>query len=160
MSFQLSIAGQESLRDLLRKSHNARAAMLPVLWLVQQEEGCVSDEAVEYVARSLDVPVAEVFGVVTFYDAFKRRRLGKHHIQVCTNICCWLRGSMELLTYLKARLGIEVGDVTEDGKFSLGTVPCIGACGGAPAMMVNLDYFEEMTPSKVDEVVGSLKRHL
>jgi len=158
MAFELTTSGQERLREFLARCHDARAALLPALWLVQEEAGFISDEAVEHVARSLDVPVAEVFGVVTFYDMFKRRRLGRHHIQVCTNICCWLRGSMELLEYLKARLGIDVGGITEDGNFSLGTVPCIGACGGAPAMMIDLDYFEEMTPARVDEVLRSLKK--
>jgi NADH:ubiquinone oxidoreductase subunit E len=94
---------------------------------------------------------------VTFYTMFNRSRPGRHHIRLCTNICCWLRGSRELLAYLKARLGINEGETTEDGEFTLSTVECLGACGGSPMMMMDDTYYEELTFEKVDEVLKKVK---
>lgn len=132
--------------------------MLPALWLVQDEYGHIPDEAVEYVSMALGVAVPEVYGCVTFYTMFNRRKIGRHHIQLCTNICCWLRGSEELLRHIKAKLGIDVGETTEDGAFTLSTVECLGACGGAPMMMLDLDYYENLTIERVDEILKAVSK--
>lgn len=158
MAFKLQEKNEEKLRELLKRYPNSRAALMPALWLVQEEAGYISDEAIEYVAMSLDISAADVYGAVTFYTMFNRRKIGRHHIQLCTNICCWLRGSKELLKYLKAKLGIDVGETTEDGNFTLSTVECLGACGGAPMMMLDLDYHENLTTEKVDELLDGCKR--
>ena len=125
---------------------------------IQEERGFISDTAIEYIAAKLDLPVADVFGAVTFYTMFNRKQIGKHHIQVCTNICCWLKGSKDVLDYLKARLDIEEGETTENGEFTLSTVECLGACGGAPMMMVDLEYYENLTFEKIDQILESLKK--
>ncbi|MBI2092893.1 MAG: NADH-quinone oxidoreductase subunit NuoE [Deltaproteobacteria bacterium] len=156
MNFTLSKEGEEKIGTLLKRYPSTRAALLPALWLVQDEAGWISDEAAEYVAAKLDLPAAEVYGTLTFYTMFNRRKLGRHHIEVCTNICCWLKGSEEILTYLKAKLGINEGETTEDGKFTLSTVECLGACGEAPMMMVDLEYYGDLTHDKIDEILKSL----
>lgn len=153
MAFTLSNEREKELREIIKRYPNTKAALLPVLWLVQEEAGYISDEAVFYVSKLLDMPSAEVFGALTFYTMFNRKKIGRHHIQVCTNICCWLKGSKDILEYLKARLGIDVNQTTEDGKFTLGTVECLGACGGAPVMMMDLEYYEDLTPGKIDEIL-------
>ena len=157
MSFSLSKEREQQLRETVKRYPNARAAVLPALWLVKEEKGYVSDEAVEYVAKALDLPVSDVFGTLTFYTIFNRREVGKSHIQICRNICCWLRGSEDIFKYISAKLGISAGETTEDKKFTLSTVECLGACGGAPVIQINDDYYEEMTTDKVDEILGSLR---
>ncbi len=157
MAFNLSIEREGELKAVIARYPVTRSALLPALWLVQDETGFVSDEAVAYVAKTLDLPEADVYGALTFYTMFNRRKLGRHHIQVCTNICCWLRGSEDVLKYLKAKLNIDVGGTTKDGAFTLSTVECLGACGGAPMMMVDLEYYEDLTPVKIDEILKNLK---
>lgn len=157
MPFNLSPEREKKLHELLGRYPTARSATLPALWLVQEECGYISDEAIEYVARMLDIAPADVYGVATFYTMFNRRKLGRHHIQICTNICCWLRGSEQILEYVKARLGIGVGETTKDNLFTLGTVECLGACGDAPMMMVDAEYYENLTPQRIDEILERLK---
>ncbi|PIR17065.1 MAG: NADH-quinone oxidoreductase subunit NuoE [Deltaproteobacteria bacterium CG11_big_fil_rev_8_21_14_0_20_49_13] len=158
MSFRLSTEREDKLHEVIKRYPSTRAALLPALWLVQEDAGYVSDEAIEYVAMQLDVPVADVYGAVTFYTMFNRRKIGRHHIQLCTNICCWLRGSEEMLKYLKAKLGIGAGETTEDGAITLSTVECLGACGDAPMMMVDLDYHENLTFEKLDGIIKECRK--
>jgi NADH-quinone oxidoreductase E subunit len=158
MSFKISQACEKRIEELISRYPTASAALLPSLWEIQEERGFISDTAIEYIAAKLDLPVADVFGAVTFYTMFNRKQIGKHHIQVCTNICCWLKGSKDVLDYLKARLDIEEGETTENGEFTLSTVECLGACGGAPMMMVDLEYYENLTFEKIDQILESLKK--
>lgn len=157
MAFDLSENAKQKLHETITHYSSARSALLPALWLVQEERGYVSDEAIEYVARFLDMPIAEVYGAVTFYTMLNRRKIGKYHIQVCRNICCWLRGAEDVVQYLKMRLKIDIGETTEDGMFTLSTVECIGACGSAPVMQVNNEYYENLTMEKIDDILGSLR---
>ncbi len=135
---------------------HAKAALLPVLWEVQRAAGWVSGEAEAWVARRLGVSPAHVHGCVTFYTMYKQRPLGRHHIQVCTTLSCMLRGCDELLQHLKDKLGIEEGQVTPDGKFSLVRVECLGSCGTAPMFQLNDDYHENLTLEAVDRLLSSL----
>jgi len=134
-----------------------RASLLSLLWKIQNESGFISDEDIKKVSVSLEIPESEVYGVVTFYGMLTRRKLGKNLICLCSNICCWLRGSGDILNYLKARLGIGPGETTKDGLFTLFTVECLGACGGAPMMMVNGEYFENLDYNKIDDIINGLK---
>ena len=154
--FTLNLKREEELRKIITRYPNVRAALLPALWLVQEEAGFVSDEAIEYVARELDISAADVYGTVTFYTMFNRRKIGRHHIQVCRNICCWLRGSEQILEYLKAKLGIDVKETTKDGMFTLGTVECLGACGTAPVMQIDNEYYENLTQGKIDSILENV----
>jgi NADH-quinone oxidoreductase subunit E len=135
-----------------------RSAMVPLLLYAQDEVGHVSDEVIAEVARRVDVRPIEVTEVISYYSMLHRQPVGKHHIQVCTNISCMLRGADELFQHCCQKLGIGHKQTTPDGLFSLEEVECLGACCGAPAMQVNYDYYENLTPEKVDALIEELKK--
>lgn len=134
-----------------------RAAMLPTLWLAQRQWGWISPEVMEYVAKLLEVAPMKVYEVVTFYTMFNQKPVGKYHLQVCRTLSCELCGKEDIVSHLKNKLGIKLGETTVDGKFTLTEVECLGSCGTAPMMQVNEDYYESLTPQKVDEILASLK---
>ena len=131
--------------------------MLPALWKVQEQEGSISLEAMAAVAKYLGVHVSRVYGVVTFYTMFHHEPIGRYHIQLCKTLSCALCGKGEILEHLKERLGIDVGETTEDGRFTLSQVECLGSCGTAPVMQVNDTLYENLTPEKVDEILKELE---
>lgn len=135
-----------------------RSAMVPLLLYAQDEVGYISDEVIEEVARRVDVRAIEVVEVVSYYSMLHRQPIGKYNLQVCTNISCMLRGGEEILDHCKKRLGIGHKQTTADGLFSLEEVECLGACCGAPALQVNYDYYESLTPEKIDALIGKLKQ--
>ena len=134
-----------------------QSALLAVLHLLQAERGYIADEDIEYAAKRVDVPVAHVAGVVSFYTMFRRRPPGRHHLQVCRTLSCQLRGCREILVHLRKRLGIGEGEVTSDGRFSLVAVECLGSCDTAPMMQVNDDYHEGLTIERLDALLDSMK---
>jgi NADH-quinone oxidoreductase E subunit len=133
------------------------AAMLPVLYLAQREFGYLSAEAIAYVAAIMDVPVARVYGVVTFYTMLHMKPVGRHHIQVCRTLPCALAGAERITLTLKAKLDIGVGETTADGRFTLSEVECLASCGTAPMMQVNDDYYENLNEQSVGEILDRLK---
>jgi len=157
MAFEFSKERRAEAEEILKRYPVKRAALLPVLWLIHDEEGYISDDAVKFAAEYLEMSPAEVWGVVTFYTMFQRRPVGRHHIQVCTNLCCRLKGADWLLDYLKGKLNAEVGKTTKDGKFHLSTVECLGSCGTAPMMQIDNDYHENLDAEKVDKIISNLK---
>jgi NADH-quinone oxidoreductase subunit E len=132
------------------------AALLPVLHLVQRETGCLAAEEERFVARALGLKPVKVREVVTFYTMFLRRPVGKYHLQVCSNLSCSLLGAGPLLEYLRQKLGIGIGETTADGRFTLSTVECLGACEQAPCLMINFDYYGQLDREKIDKILGSL----
>lgn len=134
----------------------AASALLPVLHLVQEAEGCVSPRAQERVAERLDLPPAWVAGVVSFYTMLRDRPAGLYHLQVCRTLSCALRGAEELLEHLRRRLGIREGETTPDGRFTLSAVECLGSCGTAPVVQINDDYHEGLSPEGIDRVIEGL----
>lgn len=135
-----------------------RAAIMPTLWVAQEEFGYIGDEVVEYVAGLLGLSPAYVAGVASFYTMFYRKPMGRYHIQVCTNLSCSLLGSETILDVISKRLGIGVGETTADGLFSLSEVECLGSCGTAPMMQINDDYWENLTPQRTVEILDRLER--
>ena len=133
------------------------AAMLPVLYLAQQEFGHLGPEAIEYVAALMGQAPARVRGVVSFYTMYNMKPIGRHHIQVCRTLPCALRGAEQVTSLLKKKLGIECGETTSDGRFTLSEVECLASCGTAPMMQVNDDYFENLTEEKISEILDGLK---
>ncbi|HSS77180.1 MAG TPA: NAD(P)H-dependent oxidoreductase subunit E, partial [Thermoanaerobaculia bacterium] len=115
------------------------------------------DEAIAAVAAELDLPVAKVYGVVTFYDLFHQNRVGRHRIRVCNNLSCQLRGAEEVLEILHQELGVGEEEVTADGRCSYIHFECLGSCDTAPMMMVDDDYHENLTPNRVRQIVKGLK---
>ncbi len=134
-----------------------RSAMVPLLLFSQDEIGYVSDEVIEEVARRLEVKPIEVIEVISYYSMLHRQAVGRHHLQVCTNISCMLRGGEEIFGHCSRKLGIGSKQTTPDGTFSLEEVECIGACCGAPAMQVNYDYYENLTPQRIDALIEKLR---
>lgn len=157
MSLEFSDAAKQELAEILARYPEKRPAMLPVLYLAAREFGHVGPEAEEYVARLLDVPVVKVREVLSFYTLIPTRPLGRHHIQVCRNIACYLRGYENLLDHLRDRLKIDVGETTEDGRVTLSVVECLGACEIAPMMQIDDDYHGNLTPESVDRLLDSLE---
>jgi NADH-quinone oxidoreductase subunit E len=153
----LSDALQKKFDEFLTRYPVKRSAMVPMLLAGQDEVGYISDEIIEEVARRIGVPTIEVVEVISYYSMLRRQPAGKYHLQVCTNISCMLRGGEEILTHCQKKLGIGHKQTTPDGKFSLEEVECLGACCGAPAMQVNYDYYENLTPEKVDALLEKLK---
>ena len=131
-----------------------RSALIPMLLYAQDEVGYISEPVIQEIAKRLDLFDLDVRSVLSYYSMLRTKPAGKFNIQVCTNISCMLRGGYEILDHCKAKLGIGHKQVTPDGQFSLEEVECIGACCWAPAMQVNYDFHEDLTPAKVDEVLA------
>jgi NADH-quinone oxidoreductase E subunit len=151
---------QESLKrfdEIVHRYPKKEAAMLPVLYLAQREFGYIGPEVMDYVAEIMDVPVARVYGVVTFYTMFNMKPIGRHHIQVCRTLPCALAGSERITAAIKEKLKIGVGETTPDGRFTLTEVECLASCGTAPMMQVNDDYYENLTEKNVGEILDRLK---
>lgn len=147
---------EKKVDELITRYPQPKAALLPVLWAVQREQGWVGLASEEWVARRLGVTAAHVHGAVTFYTMFKQRPSGKYHVQVCTTLSCMLRGSDELVGHLCAKLGIQPGETTQDGKYSLVCVECLGSCDTAPMLQLNDDYHENLTAASVDRLLERL----
>jgi NADH-quinone oxidoreductase E subunit len=145
------------LDSIIMQYPQKQAALLPALHLIQEREGYISEEAMQYIADYLGIPFGHVLGVVTFYTMFYDKPMGRHHIQVCTNISCQLLGAESILDHIGKRCGIKPGQTTDDGKFTLSEVECLGSCGTAPMMQVNDDYHENLTAERVDSIIDSLK---
>src|SRR5450755_384698 len=133
-----------------------RSALIPMLMYAQDEFGFISDEMVKEIARRLDLNEVQVEETLAYYSMLHRKPWGKNHVQVCTNVACMLRGGNELLDRAKKRLEIGHKETTADGVFSLEEVECIGACTGAPALQVNYDFFENVSPMKFDRLIEDL----
>jgi NADH-quinone oxidoreductase subunit E len=130
-----------------------RSALVPMLLYAQDEVGYVSDEVIAELAQRLDLLELDVRNVLSYYSMLRVRPAGKYNVQVCTNISCMLRGGYELLDHCKHRLGVGHKGVTPDGLFSLEEVECIGACCWAPAVQVNYDFHDNLTPEKLDTIL-------
>ncbi|MES2252215.1 MAG: NADH-quinone oxidoreductase subunit NuoE [Pseudomonadota bacterium] len=134
------------------------SAVLPLLDLAQRESGgWLPTPAMEAVATMLDMPFIRVYEVATFYTMFNLKPVGRHHVQVCGTTPCWLRGAEDIMNTCKKHLGIQKGGTTDDGLFTLSEFECLGACVNAPVVQINDDYFEDLTPEKMVELLDQLK---
>jgi NADH-quinone oxidoreductase subunit E len=135
----------------------ARSALLPLLHLVQAEEGYVSQDGIRYCAGKLGLTETEVVGVVSFYTMYKRQPVGEYHVGVCTNSLCGVLGGEQILAELREHLGVADDEPTPDGKVSLEHVECNAACDFAPVLMVNWEFFDNMTPDSARQLVDDLR---
>ncbi len=154
----LSEALKKKFDEVITRYPVKRSAIVPLLLFAQDEVGYVSDEVIEEVARRVEVRPIEVVENISYYSMLHRQPVGKYHFQVCTNISCMLRGGEEILHHCSRKLGIGHKQTTPDGLFSLEEVECLGACCGAPAMQVNYEYYENLTPEKIDALMEKLKK--
>lgn len=135
-----------------------RSAVMPLLDLAQRQEGWVTRAAMEVVAEMLDMPPILVYEVATFYTMYNLKPVGKHHIQVCTNVPCQLRGADEVVAACRKELGIGLGETTPDGQFSLAEVECLAACVNAPVIWIADDYYEDLDADSTRKLIQALKR--
>jgi NADH-quinone oxidoreductase subunit E len=153
----LSEALKKKFDEVIARYPVKRSAIVPLLLYAQDELGHVSDELIEEVARLVEVKPIEVVENISYYSMLHRHPIGKYNLQVCTNISCMLRGGEEIFAHCAKKLGIGHKQTTEDGVFSLEEVECLGACCGAPAMQVNYDYHENLTPETIDVLLDKLR---
>lgn len=133
-----------------------KAALMHTLWMAQHKFGWLSEDVLKYVADLLQLPYAHVLGVATFYTMYFKKPMGRYHIQVCTNVSCMLRGGEDLYEQVKTRYGIGHNERTDDGMVSLEEVECMGACGGAPMIAINEEYYENLNSEKVETLLQSV----
>lgn len=141
------------LQQVIEKNKNVRGALIPVLHEAQEIYGYLPLDVQKTIAEGLGVPLAEVYGVVTFYSQFYLNPKGKYKINVCLGTACYVKGAGALVEKFKEELGIDVGECTEDGKFSLDACRCIGACGLAPVLTINEDVHGRISPDDVKDIL-------
>jgi NADH-quinone oxidoreductase subunit E len=153
----LSQAACQQIQALMSKYPQKRSALIPSLQLAQKETGYLSGDTICEIARLFDLSPNEVSEVASFYTMLYKKPMGKYVIQVCTNISCLLCNAEDIVSHLTGKLGIQLGETTPDGKYTLLEVECLGSCGTSPVIQINEDYYEELTPEKVDRILDSLK---
>jgi NADH-quinone oxidoreductase E subunit len=132
-------------------------SLIPILQKIQEEEGCLSREAVIEVGKTLDIPSSKIYGVATFYNQFRFEPQGKYHVQVCRGTACHVLGSATVLQELEKMLKIKAGQTTRDGKFSMEVVACIGACGLAPVICVNGEFHAKVTKEELQGIIDEYR---
>jgi NADH-quinone oxidoreductase E subunit len=158
MPLEFSAQSKARVEKALAQYPNKQAALLPVLHIAQDEFGHLPDEALELVAKTLELAPAHVFGVITFYTMFHREKHGRNELMVCTNVSCMLRGAYDMLHYLEKKLGIKAGETTPDGAFSIVEEECLAACANAPMMICGNQYFLDLTEQKLDVIIDDLRK--
>jgi NADH-quinone oxidoreductase subunit E len=144
--------------EKMKEYPTKRGFLVPMLLYSQDEAGYLSDEIIAHLAKKTELPELEVRNVISYYSLLHTKPMGKYHVQVCTNISCMLRGGEEILDHCKNKLGIGHKQTTPDGTFSLEEVECIGACSWAPAVQINYDFHENLTPGKMDTVIEQYRK--
>jgi NADH-quinone oxidoreductase subunit E len=157
-TFVLSSEGEARLQEILDRYPTRQSALMPALWVVQEERGHIPPAAVAWLAARLEVTEARVWELITFYAMFRSEPQAEHVLQVCRNISCHILGAPSIVAHLEKRLGIRLGQTTPDGKFALEGVECLGACGLGPALQVGKHFYERLTPAKVDAILEGLRR--
>lgn len=146
---------KDEIEALCAKYPSRRSALLPVLWKVQEQEGWVSQDAMREVADIIGCTAAEVYEVVSFYTMYQQKPTGRHHIAFCHTLSCAICGAYEAIDYIRHHYGFDHhGRVSNDGRFSIENVECIGACSIAPAMLVGENLYGNLTPERIDEILG------
>lgn len=157
MSPEFSAQTKKKVEEIISHYPRKQAALLPVLHIAQREFDYISPETEKLVAGLLGIKPIKVREAVTFYSMLLSKPIGKYHLQVCSNLSCSITGAEKMIEYLKEKLKIEVGETTPDGKFTLSTVECLGACEYAPCMQVNCDYYGNLTKKEIDSILSKLE---
>jgi len=135
-------------------SDRTRSALIPLLMLVQRERGWIDNPGVNFLAKFLNIEVTDVWETATFYSMFNMRPVGRHHIQICKTLSCRIMGEPDITGHICSKLGIHPGETTDDGKYTVTMVECLGSCGTAPMMQIGFDYHEDLTVEKVDRILA------
>ena len=144
-------------REIVSRYPVAKSATIPLLHLAQEQDGHVTDDAMEHIAELVGTTPAQVLGTCSFYEMFKREPVGTYLVNICTNISCQIMGGEELLHHAEHSLGIKAGSTTSDGMFTIEDVECIAACTEAPCLQVNYRYFHKITTTEYDELITDLR---
>lgn len=156
--FQLSQQGLEKVKSELKRYEVKESAIIPALYVAQKENsGWISDEVIHHLSKVMDIPESRITEVFKFYTMFNQEKVGKYHVQVCTNISCALNGGRELAAHICKELKVKLNQVTEDARFTVSRVECLGSCGTAPMMQVNEDYHENLTPESAMNILRGMK---
>lgn len=156
MSSELHPELQKWIEERAKRYPSRRSLLVPALLECARYHDYASPAVMRALAEALDMPAQEVMTVASFYTLVPKHPVGKHVIQVCHNVACWLRASDELIAHLEQRLGVKAGETTRDGKFTLLTVECLAACGGAPVMMIDDKLYETVSPADADRALAEL----
>jgi len=143
----------EKVNEFIERYGHTRSALMPILHDVQEHYGYIPRSVQELISAELHIPIADVYGVITFYARFSLVPQGKNRVSVCMGTACYVRGAEDVLNKVKQSLGINTGETTEDGLFSIEETRCVGACGLAPVMTVNRDVYGKITPDQVEGVL-------
>ena len=153
----LSEQEKKEIQEEIKHYPIKKAASIEALKVVQKHRGWVSDDGIKDIAAELEMSAEELDSVATFYNLVFRQPVGKNVILVCDSISCWVMGYERLYDHLKKKLGIEFGQTTKDNRFTLLTIPCLGTCDRAPALMINNDLHRDLTPEKLDKILEKYK---
>jgi len=157
-TFTLSSDGLAAVETLIERYPTKASALMPSIWVVMDEVGYVSSEAVDFLTEKLAVSRARVYELLTFYTMFRTEPQAEHTLQVCHNISCHILGARPLIAHIEKRLGIRLGEKTPDNGFALEGVECIGACGMGPCMQLGKHLYENLTNERMDEILDSLRK--
>jgi NADH-quinone oxidoreductase subunit E len=156
--FQLSTEGLTKVKSELARYEAKESAIIPALYIAQKEnKGWVNEDVIHHLSKVMDIPESRITEVFKFYTMFNQKPVGRHHIQVCTNISCALNGSREMANYICKELKVGFDQVSEDGKYTVSKVECLGSCGTAPMMQINEFYHENLTPETAMNTIRGLK---
>ncbi|HEU0117679.1 MAG TPA: NADH-quinone oxidoreductase subunit NuoE [Alphaproteobacteria bacterium] len=158
-SFTFTPENMKRAKEIIAKYPEGRqqSAVIPLLDIAQrQNDNWLPKAAMDYIADMLEMPLIKVYEVASFYTMFNLKPVGKNFIQVCTTTPCWLRGSADIVSACHIKLGIDPGETTEDGKFTLTEVECLGACVNAPMVQINDDFYEDLTPDLMGKLIDDL----
>ncbi|MSP11460.1 MAG: NAD(P)H-dependent oxidoreductase subunit E [Chloroflexi bacterium] len=155
---RLSESALREIDGLIKKYATKRSAIMPVLYIAQAEYGYLTHEAIDEVARILELDPTEVLSIAGFYTLYFTHPVGRYVVQICNDLPCALRGAEKFVTEVRQELGIAPNETTPDGMFTLEAVPCIAACDNAPCMQVNLEYYEKLTLEKAREIFAQLRQ--
>lgn len=149
----------EEMRLHLTKypADRTRSALIPLLFVIQRERGWIDNPGVNFLAKFLNLEVTDVWETATFYTMLNMRPIGRHHIQICKTLSCKIMGAPEITDHICSKLGIHPGETTDDGKFTVTMVECLGSCGTAPMMQIGFDYYENLTKESVDKILAECK---
>lgn len=156
MAFALTPERDEKVDKILGRYPNTRAALIPVLWVCQEQNGWISPEVIAFVGERLGLSTATVKGVVTFYTMFHEHPVAPNVVWVCRTLSCEVRGGKTIQEHLEKRFGCKAGETSEDGKFTLLKAECLAACGQAPMVQINDRYYEDLTIESLDELIDRI----
>ena len=155
---RLNADNQILAKEMIGRYPRPKSALIPLLHLVQEQDGYVTDDGLEHVAELVGVTAAEALGTCSFYEMLKREPVGEYHVNICHGISCHLLGADDLIHHAEATLGVREGSTTEDGKFTIEGVECIAACTEAPCLQINYRYFNKVTTDQLDSTLDELRK--